>query len=153
MTLGNCCRLYGKLLRKSARIAISRKRHFLSPKRKTETTFQYQVPPKTWENSETTFGHSKVGFRPLLRTKCVFSQNPLTSRFVHYLGVNSFITSGPKALSPPAVFFGRLGSPSRPMGGGGAWMPPLRDKKKLLWPNYISDKIQRLWLFKCSQKK
>ena len=38
-------------LRKIARIAISRKRHFLSPKRKNENTLQYKVPPKTWENS------------------------------------------------------------------------------------------------------
>ena len=33
------------------RIAISRKRHFRSPKRKNENTLQYKVPPKTWENS------------------------------------------------------------------------------------------------------
>ena len=45
---------------------------------------------------ETTVGLSKVVFRLLLRTKCAFSQNPLTSRFVHYLGVNLFITTGPK---------------------------------------------------------
>ena len=31
--------------------------------------------------SETTFGHSKVVFRPLLRIKRVFSQNPLMARF------------------------------------------------------------------------
>ena len=31
--------------------------------------------------SETTFGHSKVVFRPLLRTKRTFSQNPPMSRF------------------------------------------------------------------------
>ena len=31
--------------------------------------------------SETTFGHSKVVFRPLLRTKRAFSQNPLMARF------------------------------------------------------------------------
>ena len=36
---------------KSARIAISRKWHFRSPKRKNENTLQYKVPPKTWENS------------------------------------------------------------------------------------------------------
>ena len=39
------------ILRKIARIAISRKRHFRSPKRKNENTLQYKVPPKTWENS------------------------------------------------------------------------------------------------------
>ena len=38
-------------IRKIARIAISRKRHFRSPKRKNENTLQYKVPPKTWENS------------------------------------------------------------------------------------------------------
>ena len=32
-------------------------------------------------NSETTFGHSKVVFRPLLRTKRAFSQNPVMARF------------------------------------------------------------------------
>ena len=32
-------------------IAISRKRHFRSPKRKNENTLLYKVPPKTWENS------------------------------------------------------------------------------------------------------
>ena len=37
---------------------------------KNKNTLQYKVPPKTWEKltSETTFGHSKVVFRPLLRT-------------------------------------------------------------------------------------
>ena len=57
---------------------------------------------KLWESwylgkltSETTFGHSKVSFRPLLHKK----------RFVHYLGVNLFISTGTKHLSPPTVFF------------------------------------------------
>ena len=36
---------------KNVRIAISWKWHFRSPKRKRETTFQYKVLPKTWENS------------------------------------------------------------------------------------------------------
>ena len=50
---------------------------------KNKNTLQYKVPPKTWEKltSETTFGHSKVVFRPLLRTKRTFSQNPPMSRF------------------------------------------------------------------------
>ena len=39
------------VLRKNTRIAISRKQHFRSPKRKNENTLQYKVPPKTWENS------------------------------------------------------------------------------------------------------
>ena len=39
------------VLRKNARITISRKRHFRSPKQKNENTLQYKVPPKTWENS------------------------------------------------------------------------------------------------------
>ena len=64
-------------LRKYARIAISRIRHFPSPKQKKENTLQYKVPPKTWENSpqKTTFDHLKVVFRPLLHTKRRFSQN------------------------------------------------------------------------------
>ena len=41
-----------------------------SPKRKTETTFQYKVPPKGLGKltSETTFDHLKVVFRPLVGT-------------------------------------------------------------------------------------
>ena len=54
-------------------------------------------------------------FRPLLRTKRAFSQKPLSSLHVHYFGVNLFITPWPKPLRPPAVFFVRLGSPSRHM--------------------------------------
>ena len=33
--------------RSYVQIAISRKRHFRSPKRKNENTLQYKVPPKT----------------------------------------------------------------------------------------------------------
>ena len=47
-------------LREYARIAISRKRHFRSPKQKNEKTLQFQVPPKTRENSPQ---------KPLLSTK------------------------------------------------------------------------------------
>ena len=41
----------GRKLRKIARIATSRKRNFRSPKRKSENTFQYKLPPKTWGKS------------------------------------------------------------------------------------------------------
>ena len=80
-------------LRKNAQIAISRKRHFRSPKRKTETTFiDLNTPQNVGKlTSETTFGHSKVVFRPLLRTKRVFSQKPLTSLKLNH------ITCGGKA--------------------------------------------------------
>ena len=55
----------------NAQIAISRKRHFRSPKRKTETTsIDLNTPQNVGKlTSETTFGHSKVVFRPMLRTK------------------------------------------------------------------------------------
>ena len=51
------------------RIAISR--HFRSLKRKTETTIIYLNTPQNEGKltSETTFGHFKVVFRPLIRTK------------------------------------------------------------------------------------
>ena len=35
--------------------------------------------------SETTFGHSKVVFRPLLRTKRTFSRKALVARFLNFL--------------------------------------------------------------------
>ena len=34
-----------------------------------------------------------------IQNACFFLQNPLTSRFVHYLGVNLFIQTGPKHLT------------------------------------------------------
>ena len=40
-----------KYFRKIARIATSRKRQFRSLKRKSENTFQYKLPPKTWGKS------------------------------------------------------------------------------------------------------
>ena len=45
--------------------------------------FAIESTPQNLEKltSETTFGHSKVVFRPVLRTKRTFSQNPLMSRF------------------------------------------------------------------------
>ena len=44
-------RLGCSFIRSYVRIAISRKRHFRSPKRKNENTLRYKVPPTTWENS------------------------------------------------------------------------------------------------------
>ena len=37
--------------RKIAQIAISQKRHFRSQFQNSENTFQYKLPPKTWEKS------------------------------------------------------------------------------------------------------
>ena len=69
--------------RKKARIAISRKRHFRSPNRKIPENRPPQNTPQNLRKltSEATFGHSKVVFQPLLRTKRAFSQNPLMARF------------------------------------------------------------------------
>ena len=39
------------ILRKIATIAISQKRHFGSQFQNSENTFQYKLPPKTWEKS------------------------------------------------------------------------------------------------------
>ena len=49
--------------------------------------------------SETTFGHSKVVFRPLLRTKRTFSQNPPMSRFWIFFLVIPDTFSIPKSLT------------------------------------------------------
>ena len=62
-------------LSKIARIAISRKRHFRSPKRKNENTIQSTPQNLGKLTSETHFGHSKMVFRPLLRTKIFFSHS------------------------------------------------------------------------------
>ena len=67
-------------------IAISQKRHFRSPNRKIP---ENRPPQSTPQNpgeltSETTFGHSKVVFQPLLRTKRAFSQKML-ARFFCFL--------------------------------------------------------------------
>ena len=76
-----------------------------------------KLPPKNLGKitSETTFDHSKVLFWPLLRTKRAFSQNPLTSRFLHYYGMNVVTKEGQKPSTPPSVFFVSLGAPSRPI--------------------------------------
>ena len=45
-------------------VAISRERHFRSPKRKTETTFIDLITPQNeGKLTSVTFGHSKVGHR------------------------------------------------------------------------------------------
>ena len=92
---------------------------------KNEYNFQRpNYPPKTWEHSPqkplfatlslrvVKSGKSEVFFWPLLCTRCIFPQNYLTSQFVHYLGVNSFIPTGTKHFSPPTVFFRKFGDPS-----------------------------------------
>ena len=55
--------------------------------------------------SETTFGYSKV--------VCYVqnSENPLTSPFFHYMGVNSFIKTVPKQLTTPTWISVRLPAP------------------------------------------
>ena len=72
-----------RVFTENARIAISQKRHFRSPKRKTETTFIDLITPQNAGEfaSETTFGHSKVFFWPLLRTQTRFSQIPPIAGF------------------------------------------------------------------------
>ena len=45
------------------------------------------------------------------RTIAIFSK-PSNLPIFHYLGLNSFITTGPKPMSPLTVFFGRLSSSS-----------------------------------------
>ena len=39
----------------------------------------------------------------------------LTSRFLHYYGMNVVTKEGQKPSTPPSVFFVSLGAPSRPM--------------------------------------
>ena len=55
---------------------------------KIPKTLQYKLPPQNLGKitSETTFSHSKVVFRPLLRIKRAFSQNPPMARFCHFRG-------------------------------------------------------------------
>ena len=59
------------ILRNTAQIAISQKRHFRPQFQNSENTFQYKLPPQNlWKiTSETTFGHSKVVFRPFYAKK------------------------------------------------------------------------------------
>ena len=56
--------------------------------------------------SETTFGHSKVVFRPLLRTKRAFSQNPLMARFwIFFWWYNFFLKKFNQFLGHLALFY------------------------------------------------
>ena len=64
--------------------------------------------------SETTFGHSKVVFRPLLRTKRTFSQNPAMSRFWNFFGDTWHLFHTKKLDGSDGEFF-FLNPRSRPM--------------------------------------
>ena len=83
------------ILRKIVPIAISQKRHFRSQFRNSENTFQYKLPPKTWEKSPQ---------KPLSATRKWF--------FGHcYVQNANFL----KILSPPdfCTFMGWMWSPRR----------------------------------------
>ena len=109
-------RAFFRILRKNARNAISRKRHFWSPNRKIPENRPPQSTPQNLRKltSETTFGHSKVVFRPLLRTKCTFSQNPPMSRFKFFLVIPDTF-SIPKSLTEVMGDLIFLKTRSRPM--------------------------------------
>ena len=77
-----------KSLRKYARIAISRKRHFRSPKRKH---FAIQSTPQNLGKLSSLLATRKWFFRPLLRTKRAFSRKALMARFKIFLVVQNIV--------------------------------------------------------------
>ena len=72
---------------------------------------------QTWEIHSIFKTSKNLRFIKHLALAGTFSQNALTTRFVHHLRVNQFIPTGLKplhcsAMSQPTVFFGPLGNPS-----------------------------------------
>ena len=90
--------------RQTVRIAISRKQHFRSPKRKNKNTLQYKLPPKTWENSPQKpllasrkwfFGHCYV-------QNVRFLENPSLPDFLIFCGDQCQLRSIFFSVLPPS---------------------------------------------------